>query len=216
MVSKPSIKKRLITRNFIKGRTKSRNPEGTVKFFVPHTYNGKGSDLYNWFQENNIGVSAHYAVDLAGVIYQYIEDSDEGNALAHNWADANSISIEFADNGKPGDEVRTDALYASGAKLIAYLMNKHMKGHYVEFPHNIKLHKEFTSTGCPGNLDYLRLQREANAILKQEYAKEKPEKPESSQTGEASGSVRNSSTMLNIDWNSLFEILRRFFTVRRD
>lgn len=152
---------RFITRNFTKGRE-------SISFICLHTYNGKGKSLFNWFNNPGAKVSAHYAVMFDGTIEQYVRDEDTAWAIGHGWANRNSISIEFQDNGNPQDTKRTDALYEAGGWLIAQLMKKHFKGDPVLYPHNIKLHKEFTSTGCPGRLDFARLIRIAQKILDEE------------------------------------------------
>jgi hypothetical protein len=153
------INDRFITNNanFAKGR------QG-VLFLCPHTYNGAGADLYNWFQTNTNQVSAHYAVDMDGNIYQYVSDNDTAYAMGNSWANPRSISVEFADNGNPGDSARTDALYKAGAWLFNELRSRHFGDRALDRD-LVQLHSQHASTGCPGALDYNRIIREANALM---------------------------------------------------
>lgn len=141
---------KIISNNFESGRNKH-----DVKFVIVHTYNGKGRSLFNYFNDPNSGVSAHYAVFLDGNLEQYVNEEDTAWHAGNLDANYDSIGIEHQDNGKPDDSVRTDELYQASIKLISdiylrYGWDKTNQG-------LIKPHYEYTTTGCPGGLDLDRI-----------------------------------------------------------
>lgn len=151
--------KKIITKNFTVGRAGL----DMALFFVIHTYNGAGRSLYNWFQNNDENLSSHFAVFLDGEFEQYVEIGNTAHHSGNNWVNIRSIGIEHQDNGIPSDSVRTDKLYETTANLIASTalsLGIILLGEY-----NIKPHKEFTDTGCPGGLDINRIRESANKKL---------------------------------------------------
>lgn len=147
-----------ITRNYTAGRE-----GGRVLAILIHTYNGKGRSLYNWFQNNNTGVSAHYAVFLDGGNEQYVREEDRAHHAGHLWWNKVTIGIEHQDNGNPQDSVRTNELYATSARLCFDILVRH--GHRVANEHTIKPHNEASATGCPGGLDIARIRKETQNYM---------------------------------------------------
>jgi hypothetical protein len=158
-MSNLSITKKIIQHNFQKGRQKINKPE----YVIVHTYNGKGESLYNWFNNPNSNVSAHYAIFKNGNIEQYVLDKDIA-FHAGNWeANLYSIGIEHQDDGNPGDSVRTNSLYESSAQLIASLFNTY--GWDKTNMDLIMPHYSYAPTGCPGGLDFYKIRARVYEIL---------------------------------------------------
>jgi hypothetical protein len=164
-----NIAQRLITRNFQGGRSQP------ILNIVMHTYNGAGTSLYNWFQNNDRGVSSHYAVMKDGTVEQYVRDEDTAfhaggwDSDGNNIGDFNDkgIGIEHQDDGNPNDPVRTHALYEASAQLVAELHQRH--GVHLNRD-RIVLHREVTSTGCPGALDVDKIIARAKQIVELQNA----------------------------------------------
>ena len=128
---------------------------------VIHTTVGTLQATINTFSSPNAKVSAHYIVDLDGKLYQGLE---EYNVAFHSGVYAmnqRSIGIEHVDNGKYL-ELRTDALYSMSAKLVADICKFYSIP--VDRQHILK-HNQIVATGCPQNLDIIRIVKEANLIL---------------------------------------------------
>lgn len=158
-----------ITRNYTQGRPGL----DMLPFFVLHTYNGAGTSLKNWFQNNNLGVSSNDAAWKDGTIEHLVRDEDTSHANGNWWANVRSITIEHQDDGNPGDSARTNELYEATCQNIA--QKAFRIGHKVLNESNIKPHSDFTSTGCPGALDIGRIRRRANEILQSMLAPAIPE-----------------------------------------
>lgn len=150
---------KFLTNNYTKGRPGL----DMLPFFIVHTYNGKGRSLYNWFQTNNLGISAHKARFKDGKGERYVRREDTSHGAGNWWANVRGINIEHQDDGNPSDSVRTAELYEGTSRDIA--QEAYEIGHKVLNQHNIKPHSEFTSTGCPGGLDINRIRQRSNELL---------------------------------------------------
>jgi N-acetyl-anhydromuramyl-L-alanine amidase AmpD len=150
------IVQRLITRNVYSFR-------GNPSRIVLHTYGGPGTSLYNWFQNNTHGVSAHYAVMMSGIIEQYVPDTRiAGHAGNREW-NRTSIGIEHQDNGNPADGARTTALYNASAELVFTLCKKYNIPPTRDY---IVPHKQLVSTrSCPGGLNINRIIDQAKKYM---------------------------------------------------
>lgn len=138
-----------------------------INRIVVHTYGGKGTSLFNWFQTNTARVSAHYAVMKDGLIEQYVRDGDTASANGHGWYNAHAISIEFQDDGNPSDAARTAALYEAGSQLIFDICVKY--GIHTDRAH-IRTHREVLQEigkykECPGGLDVDKLVNRAKEYM---------------------------------------------------
>lgn len=153
------IETKLVGVNYAKGRSGN-----TITSIVLHTYNGKGRSLFNWFNNQQAGVSAHYAIFLDGNGEQYVGDSDIAWHAGDASVNAQSIGIEHQDNGNPSDSARTNEMYEASAQLVARLCKQYgipcKRGR-----HGVLEHREVSSTGCPGGLDVNRIIARANEIL---------------------------------------------------
>lgn len=147
-----------IVRNYTPGK-QGYTPEGVYV----HTYNGKGRNLENWFNNVLAQVSATASVVDTGDIYEYLDDMDTAWANG-NWdANLKFLSLEHWDNGVPSDKVRTNELYEASAQWIA---SKYKKFNWdKENMGLIKPHWEAASTGCPGALDIDRIRARVYEIL---------------------------------------------------
>lgn len=159
-----SIETKLISRNYTQGRPGSSG----ILFFIIHTYNGAGRTLYNWFQNNNLGVSAHKAgfKDGNGEIYVRREDTSHG--AGNWWANIHGLNKEHQDDGNPSDSARTNELYEGTCQDIA--QEAYEMGWKVLNESNVKPHWDFAGTGCPGGLDIDRIRRRSNEILQAKLA----------------------------------------------
>jgi len=156
------ITPKLITKNFKTGRAKRIEfPRPGVYKIVIHTYNGKGTSLYNWFQENTVSTSAHYSVWKNGTIEQYVRENDTAWHAGQSWWNDVSIGIEHQDDGNPADPVRTEQLYEASAELVADICRR---WNIALTADNIVPHKKTASTGCPGGLDVNRIITRAQHI----------------------------------------------------
>lgn len=158
-----------INRNYTQGR----QGLDMLLFFVVHTYNGKGTSLKNWFQNNNLGVSSTDAVWKDGTVEHLVRDEDTAHHAGNWWVNVRSIGIEHQDDGNPNDSARTDELYEATCQNIA--KKAFRIGHKVLNESNIKPHSDFTSTGCPAALDINRIRRRSNEILQSMLAPQVPE-----------------------------------------
>ena len=167
---------RLIQRNYTATRKGY-----TIKRVVLHTYGGKGTSLYNWFNRIPVapdkGSSAHYAVMKDGKVEQYVKDTDIAwhAGTTHTTAKPNnnyeSIGIEHQDDGNSGDSVRTPELYESASQLVAMLCKKYsipcvLLPKTDAWGRGITLHNYYTTAKpCPAGLDSNRIVNRAREIL---------------------------------------------------
>lgn len=144
--------------NFTQGRP------GWNGFFliILHTMDGYLTGCDSWFNNPASQVSTHYGVGYNGEIHKYVSEDDTAWANGQDYANRNGISIEFEDQLKPDDGTRTDALYESGAQLIADICKRRSIACNTA---GIKRHNEFVVKDCPGALDVNRLINRANEIL---------------------------------------------------
>lgn len=153
-----NIEERLIQRNYTGGRQGQ-----NVEFVVLHTYNGRGTYLDGWFNNPSAQVSSHYSVLKNGVAVRYVREGDTA-WHAGNWdANLRSVGIEHQDDGNFADSARTPELYETSAQLIADIYRRY--GWDKNDMGRIRIHKEFTSTGCPGGLDVGRIKNRVHGIL---------------------------------------------------
>ena len=123
---------------------------GKIQFIVIH-HNGStlsAQQIYNvWLQRE---ASAHYQVDINGVISQHVNDWDTAWHAADAWANANSIAVEHANSyGTSGP--LTAATLDNGAHLVAALCRKYGLGR-PQWMVNVFPHSHFIGTACPGHL----------------------------------------------------------------
>jgi gas vesicle protein len=165
-----NIQRKIITntRNYKFGRD-GRN----VEFIVIHTYGGGGVSLYNWFQNNQVQVSAHYAVRKDGIIEQYVEESNTAYH-AGNWEyNLKSIGIEHQDDNNWNDAIRTNELYEASAQLIADIFRRYNWG-IQEWDRRIVLHRTIPGVRaeCPGGLNIERLRLRVSELLEPQWKKQ--------------------------------------------
>jgi len=165
-----NIQRKIITntRNYKFGR-EGRN----VEFIVIHTYGGGGVSLYNWFQNNQVQVSAHYAVRKDGIIEQYVEESNTAYH-AGNWEyNLKSIGIEHQDDGNWNDAIRTNELYEASAQLIADIFRRY-NWTIEEWNKRIVLHRTIPGVRaeCPGALNIDRLRLRVSELLEPSWKKQ--------------------------------------------
>lgn len=155
---------RIIPCHYNAGRT------GSIQAVTIHHMAGdlSISDCYNVWTNNE--ASAHYAVQADGRIGQLVNDSDTAWACANGWANANTISIEHANNNSNPWTVHQKALDA-GAHLTAAICAYYGLGK-PEWMVNVFPHKHWSATACPGelagsqNAEYMQLAKKYYAELK--------------------------------------------------
>jgi hypothetical protein len=149
---------KFISRNFDIGRF-GYNPD----YIILHTYNGKGTSVFPWFNSAAARVSAHFAVLKDGTVEQYVDIYNAAWHSGNREGNLRGIGIEHQDDGNPADPTRTDALYESSAQLCASIYRE--RGWNFQDMNQIRVHKEFTNTGCPGGLDVQRIKNRVFEIL---------------------------------------------------
>ncbi len=140
-----------------------------------HTTVGSFSSATHWFEDPGSRVSAHHLVGLDGRVRSFLPEDDAAmhagrvheptGALARRSTAAGespnltSIGIELVDDGEPYEVARTDAQYASAARLVARAAERWAIP--IDADHVVG-HREVTADkGCPGNVDLDRVRREA-------------------------------------------------------
>lgn len=99
-------------------------------------------------------MSYHYA--LSGItVHQYVKE--ENTAWHAKNFDANCRSIGICINASPTNPY-SDRDYETASQLIADIFKRHGKL-------EIKGHRDFYATQCPGNLDFSRIERRVNELL---------------------------------------------------
>lgn len=96
--------------------------------------------------------SAHYQVEEDGTIGQLVHDWDTAWHAANADINARSIGIEHANIGGPPRWQISDATIENGAHLVAALCHAYKLGR-PQWGVNVFPHSQFTSTGCPWQLD---------------------------------------------------------------
>ena len=148
-------------------------------WIVLHTTVGSFRSAAHWFEDPESGVSAHHLVGLDGRVSSFVAEEDAAQhagrvheptgvmarraTAAGESPNLGSIGIELVDDGDPFDVIRTDAQYASAARVVARAAERW--GIPVDADHVVG-HREVTSDkGCPGNVDIERVRREATRWL---------------------------------------------------
>lgn len=163
------------TQNFTRGRGRK-----SIKGIVLHTEapstkieNSADRSLFDWFNNNNRQVSAHYYVTFSGKIEQYVLDQDTAHHAGAWNSNRITIGIEHQDNGffRPNNARYTDAQYEASAQLVATLCVMYDIPAASPIPANpdtgINIHKHVigASTNCPNALDTQRIIDRAAAII---------------------------------------------------
>jgi hypothetical protein len=96
----------------------------TINQIVIHDVEGSYTSCINWFKDPDANVSAHYVLrSVDGEVTQMVKEKDVA------WHDAcnntNTIGIEHEGYAAAPERWFTEAMYASSAKLVAYLANKY-------------------------------------------------------------------------------------------
>jgi len=161
------VNKKIISRNYTRGR-KNR----PIVQIVLHTYGGKGTSLYNWFNRPTTKASAHYAVMKDGTIEQYVEDEDTAWHASNFDINKRSIGSEHQDDGNSNDSIRTNELYSTSSWLVASLCKKYnipckllTKEQANAYGAGISIHQYFANKPCPGGLDINRIINRAKLLL---------------------------------------------------
>lgn len=113
------------------------------------------------FQNTNDEVSATYVIGSDGQIFQCVTDNDTPYTDANSDSNSRAITIEHA-GGHPNVPY-TDAMYASSARLVAWLIQQYGISDF-------KRHRDVSDepTSCPGALDVERIVNQAKQLLKGE------------------------------------------------
>jgi len=170
-----NIEERLITNthNFTRGR-KGR----AIKGIVLHTeVSGKidgtaDRSLFEWFNNNNRRVSAHYYVTFSGKIEQYVLDQDTAHHAGIWASNLVTIGIEHQDNGyyDVNNAKYTDDQYEASAQLVATLCMMYnipaIQTVSITPDVGINVHKNVVgaATSCPNALDTQRIIGQVAAI----------------------------------------------------
>jgi hypothetical protein len=104
--------------------TKASRGAAQINYIVIHTVQGSYAGCISWFKNSTSKVSAHYVVRSSdGAITQMVDDKDIA------WHDAcfntNTIGIEHEGYVSDPGKWYTDAMYASSAKLTAWLCDQY-------------------------------------------------------------------------------------------
>lgn len=137
----------LLTKHFTPGRA-----GGKIQYIVRHhlAMVGEVEDAVRVWQERP--ASAHYTVGPTGRVGQAVWDNNTAWANANQWMNQNSIAIEHSNLAGPaqGYPISSETIIA-GARWAAALCLYYKLGR-PEFGKNIRDHREFTTTSCPGHL----------------------------------------------------------------
>lgn len=127
-------------------------------FIVLHTYNGVGTSLFNYFntpadQGGSPGTSSTFDIQKDGTIEQLVRLDDTPHANGDGWANANSVTIEFQDDGRPSDpNTYTKEQIEAYAWLFVNVINPWASGRIANNEAGVTPHFKWTNTGCPGAL----------------------------------------------------------------
>lgn len=127
---------------------------------------GTAASMGAIFQTPGRNGSAHYGIGTGGEIAWYVDE----NCVAwtnSNWlSNQRAVTIEFSNSEVGGDWPVSDATLHSGIKLIADIAKRNGLGKLV-VGKNLKKHKDYAQTSCPGPYLEARMQYiadEANKI----------------------------------------------------
>lgn len=136
---------KLLTKNFTEGRG-----DKNIEMIVIHHNAAKLSidEIYNVWQVRE--ASAHYQVDINGLVGQLVHDKDTA-WHSGNWdVNQKSIGIEHA-NSSTSPWLVGPKTIESGAHLVAALCRFYSLGR-PKWGVNVFPHSNFTSTSCPASL----------------------------------------------------------------
>lgn len=155
------IVSKYIDKNFTHGRNGN-----IITGIVMHTYGGKGGSLYNWFNNRNAKVSAHYAVLKDGTIEKYVRDVDTAWHAGTANDNVQTIGIEHQDDGDYfNSETYTARQIEASSQLVAELCRKY-KIPCRNAVHGIRKHNEIVKNrACPGALPFDKIINNAAHIL---------------------------------------------------
>jgi N-acetyl-anhydromuramyl-L-alanine amidase AmpD len=85
---------------------------------------GTVNDRDAFFRKPDAKLSVHYGIGLDGNIRRWVQEGYIALQTVDVPINMQSISIMLEDNGNPNDSVRTDALYAAAAGLVADLCQR--------------------------------------------------------------------------------------------
>lgn len=159
-------------------------------------------DLWN----NSREASAHYQVEADGTIGQLVNDFDTAWHAANSDINARSIGIEHANISGPDRWQISDATVENGAHLVAALCHAYGLGR-PKWGVNVFPHSQFTSTGCPwqldvGGEDHDTYMRRAQYWYDHPDGDAKPAAPKHAAPQEGSSGML--TTKFFTDWNSGF------------
>lgn len=146
---------------------KSLSSLGTVKRIILHHAEATSctiEQIHEWHLNNGrSGCGYHFLVRKDGTIYR---GRPEKNLGAHT-QNYNLGSLGICFEGKFNSETMTEAQLKSGQELITYLCDKYLLNKALD----VKRHKDFNSTDCPGtNFPYDKLINSNVVIVKKSYA----------------------------------------------
>ena len=140
---------KLIQKHYTQGRAGAK-----VEFVVLHHLAGIGrtADVWDWWQTRQ--ASAHYVVEIDGLIGQLVWDRDTAWANANTWANQRAITIEHC-NSAVGDSTGwpiSDKTLEEGSHLVAAVCVYYGLGR-PKWNVNVFPHSKWGSTSCPHQLD---------------------------------------------------------------
>jgi hypothetical protein len=133
----------------------------TIDRIIIHTMVGTAASAASRFYNPASKVSAHYGILLDGSLWHWVDEDNTAYHSGNYVMNQRSIGIEHEDNGDYNG-VRTDALYATSAKLVKDICNFYKIP--IDRDHILK-HSQIIATGCPDALDIERIVREASGAV---------------------------------------------------
>lgn len=142
---------------FDEGRTDRPGNRNTVELIVLHYMVGTLSTTDEVFQDPAIEVSAHYGIG-EGRVHQYVDEKDTAWHAGDFTVNTRSIGIEHSAFWDPDTgEIRPPdpSTYADSIELCTRICQQYG----LDPAKAIVPHRQFTSTQCPGTLDYLYIRK---------------------------------------------------------
>jgi N-acetyl-anhydromuramyl-L-alanine amidase AmpD len=149
--------------HFDQGRTDRAGNRNSVELIVLHYMVGTLTDTDAHFADPASEVSTHYGIG-EGAVHQYVTEEDTAWHAGDFTINTRSIGIEHSAFWNPDTgEIRPPE--ASTLEASIELCTRICRDYGLDPATDIVPHRQFTSTACPGTLDYLYIRKRVRKNL---------------------------------------------------